>query len=108
MYFDLPKLSGCSVRELQPWDKNQILGIAILIAEPYTILCRRMQDIRERSDRKCDLEALIQEQNVEIKDVSLQAAKINMSPYFIKNEMTENPTAAEMLCYFIQNLATEM
>ena len=108
MYFDPPKLSGCSVRELQPWDKNQILGVVILIAEPYTILCRRMQDIRERPDRKCDLEALIQEQNVEIKDVSLQAAKINMLPYFIKNEMTENPTAAEMLCRFIQNLATEM
>ncbi|MEK7143160.1 MAG: hypothetical protein AAB785_03055 [Patescibacteria group bacterium] len=108
MYFDVPKVSKCDIRELQPWNKNQILGIAILIAEPRIILERRFQDIEKRPDRKCDLEALIQEQNMEIEDVSLQAAKINMSPCFIRNETTENPTAAEMLCRFIKNLATEM
>ncbi|MDO8443424.1 MAG: hypothetical protein Q7S78_00260 [Candidatus Azambacteria bacterium] len=100
MYFDVPKVSECGIRELQPWNKNQILGITILIAEPHIILRRRIQDIGKRPDRKCDLRLLIQEQYTEIKDILLQAAKINMRPYFIRNEVTEGSLAAEALLSF--------
>lgn len=100
MYFDISEITEYGVRELQPWDETQILGITIIIAKPYIILQRRLQDIRERPDRKCDLNFLIREQNMEIKDISLQASKLNLSPYLIRNDMTGSLSAAEALLAF--------
>lgn len=100
MYFDLPKVAEYGIRELQPWNKTQILGIVVVIAKPHIILQRRLQDIKERPDRKCVIDSLILEQCMEIEDVSSQATELGIPFYLIRNDMAENLSAAETLLAF--------
>jgi len=99
VYFDIEG-KEYGVRQIQPWDKEQMIAIAIIVASPNTILCRRLQDIGDRIDRKLDINFLIQEQKMEI-DIAISQAKELGIPFCrIRNEGNENPTAAETLFSF--------
>ena len=99
VYFDIEG-KEYGVRQIQPWDREQMLAIAIILANPRTVLHRRLKDASDRYDRKCNLDFLIQEQKMEI-DVAVSQAKELIIPFcFIRNEGGESPTAAGTLFSF--------
>ncbi len=99
IYFDIEG-KEYGIRQIQPWDKEQMLAIAVIVANPRTILHRRLKDAHERYDRKLDINFLIQEQKMEI-DVAISQAKELGIPFcFLSNEGNENPIASETLFSF--------
>jgi len=99
IYFDIEG-KEYGIRQIQPWDKEQLIGIAIIIANPNIILRRRLKDAKYRCDRKLDINFLIREQKLEINTAVSQATKLNVPFCFISNEGTENPTPSETLLSF--------
>lgn len=99
IYFDIEG-KECGIRQIQPWGKEQLLAIAVIIASPRTILQRRLKDARVRYDRKCDIDFLIKEQKMEVAIAISQAAELGVLLYFVSNEGGESPTASEILLFF--------
>jgi len=99
VYFDIEG-KECGVRQIQPWDKEQTIAVAVIVANFNTILNRRLKDAGDRPDRKYDINLLIQEQKMEIDIAVSQAKELGIPFCFIRNEGSENPTAAETLFYF--------
>lgn len=99
VYFDIEG-KEYGIRQIQPWDKEQMIAIAIIIANPHTILHRRFQDAHDRPDRKHAIDFLIKEQKMEIEAAISQAAEIGIPICFISSEDHEKPTASEALFSF--------
>lgn len=99
VYFDIEG-KEYGVRKIQPWDNDQMLAMAIVVANPHTVLRRRFEDINDRYDRKCDFDFLVREQKMEIEIAISQAAELRIPLCFISNESHENPAAPEMLFSF--------
>ena len=64
------------VREIQPRDKDQVLGIIVLIAPPNLILERRKVDKETRVDRRLNLDSIIYEQEMELLVAKQQSEQI--------------------------------
>jgi adenylate kinase len=99
VYFDIEG-KEYGVRQIQPWDKEQTIAIAVIIASPNSILNRRLKDTSDRPDRKHDINFLIQEQKMEIDIAVSQAKELSIPFCLIRNEGGESPTAAETLLSF--------
>jgi len=99
VYFDI-KGKEYGVRQIQPWDKEQMIAIAVIVASPDTILRRRLKEANDRPDRKQDINFLVREQRMEIDVAVSQAKELNIPFCFIRNEGGEAPTAAETLLSF--------
>ena len=99
IYFDVEG-KEYGVRQIQPWDKEQMLAIAVVVANSHTILRRRLKDADDRHDRKCNIDFLIQEQKMEVDVAISQATEIGIPLCFVSNEGYENPTASEMFFSF--------
>jgi len=99
VYFDIEG-KEYGVRQVQPWDKEQTIAIAVIVASPDSILSRRLKDVSDRPDRKHNISFLIQEQKMEIDVAVSQAKELNVPFCFIRNEGSESPTAAETLLSF--------
>ena len=72
------------VRPIQSWDKELMLGIIVLTAQPETILRRRIKDGRQ--DRKLDLDFIRKELKKETRIAQSQAKKLRKPIRFIVNE----------------------
>ena len=68
VYFDIEG-KEYGIRQIQTWDKEQMLAMAVIVANPYTILCRRLKDAHDRHDRKRNIDFLIQEQTMRFRAV---------------------------------------
>jgi len=99
IYFDVEG-KEYGVRQIQPWDKEQLIAVAIIVANPHIILRRRLKDAKYRCDRKLDINFLAREQKMEIDIAVLQATELVVPFCFINNEGTENPTPSEALLSF--------
>lgn len=99
IYFDIEG-NEYGVRQVQPWDKEQMLAMAVVIANPHTILDRCLKDADDRYDRKRNIDFLIQEQKMEVDVAASQAAELGIPLCFVGNEGRENPTASKMLFSF--------
>jgi adenylate kinase len=99
VYFDIEG-KEYGIRQIQTWDKEQMLAMAVIVANPYTILHRRLKEAHDRYDRKRNIDFLIQEQKMEVDIATSQAAELGISLCFLSNENGENPTASEMLFSF--------
>ncbi len=99
VYFDIEG-KEYGIRQIQPWDKKQMLAIVVVIANPYTILHRRLKDTGDRQDRKRNIDFLIQEQKMEVDVAVSQAMELGIPFCFVGNEGHENPTTSEMLFSF--------
>lgn len=99
VYFDIEG-KEYGIRQIQPWDKKQMLAIAVIVANPHIILHRRIKDAGDRHDRKRNIDFLIQEQKMEVNVAVSQAAELGIPLCFLGNEDGENPTASEMLFSF--------
>lgn len=99
VYFDIEG-KEYGVRQIQPWDKEQMLAIAVIIANPHTILRRRLKDAGDRHDRKRNINFLIQEQKMEVNVAASQAVELGIPFCFVSNDGRESPTASEVLFSF--------
>jgi len=99
VYFDFEGREY-GVRQIQPWDKTQMIAITVIIASPSSILSRRLKETNNRPDRKHDINFLIQEQKMEIDVAISQARNLSIPFCFICNDGGEGPTAAETLLSF--------
>ena len=98
VYFDVEG-KEYGIRQTQPWDKEQLIAIAIIVANPYIILRRRLKDAKYRCDRKLDINFLTREQKMEIDIARSQAKELGIPFCFICNE-DKILTAAEALFSF--------
>ena len=99
VYFDVEG-KEYGVRQIQPWDKEQTIAMAVIVADPHTILNRRLKDADNRYDRKRNIDFLIKEQKMEIDIAASQAAELGISLCLVSNEGRESPSASEMLSSF--------
>lgn len=99
VYFDVEGREY-GVRQIQSWDKDQTIAIAVVVASLNSILNRRLTDASGRPDRKLDINFLIREQNMEIDIARSQAKELDIPFCLIRNEGNEIPTAAEALLSF--------
>jgi len=99
IYFDIEG-KEYGIRQIQPWDKEQMLAIVIIVANPYTILRRRLKDAYIRYDRKLIIDFLTREHKMEVNAAVSQAVELGIPFCFISNEGHENPTASETLFSF--------
>jgi len=98
VYFDIEG-KEYGIRQIQRWDKKQMIAIAVVVASPKRILERRLKDLRSRPDRKRDINFLIREQKMEIDIARSQAKELGIPFCFICNE-DKILTAAEALFSF--------
>lgn len=99
VYFDVEG-KEYGVRQIQPWDKEQTIAIAVVVASPSSILSRRLKEANDRPDRKHDINFLIREQKMEIDVAVSQATELGVPFCFIRNEDGESPPAVETLLSF--------
>jgi adenylate kinase len=90
----------CGFRQVQPWDKDRMLGIAVFSANPHIILQHRLIDMPNRSDRQSNKEFIIKEQDLEIKTARSQASEIGISFLLIENESPDICNTAKKLLDF--------
>lgn len=88
------------VRPIQSWDKELILGIIVLTAQPETIARRRMKDGRQ--DRKLDLDFIRKELKKETRIAQSQAQKLKKPIKFIINEDGDTDLNAKEILYLIK------
>jgi len=94
-YFDLDGRKF-GVRPIQSWDRELMIGIVVLTAQPKTILKRREKD--ERIDRKLDIDFIREEIKKETRIAQSQASKLKKPIKFIVNEDgNANMSAKEIL-----------
>lgn len=104
VYFDVEG-KDYGIREIQPWDKGQMLAIAVIVADPYIILHRRLKEAGNRPDRKYGVDFIIREQKMEVGTAISQAAELSLPLCFINNEGCANPAASETLFFFCSHQA---
>lgn len=104
VFFDVAGIEH-GVRQVQPWDKERMLGVAVVLASPETVLHRRLRDVPHRSDRQCNLDFIIREQDLETKTAYSQASQIGIPICLVANEGTEVVRASEMLLGFCTHQA---
>jgi len=93
-------------RIVQPWDKERLSGIAVIIVNPAEILRRRLKDIALRPDRKCDIECIAEEQNLELSVAKRQSMEIGAPFKIVKNETPNIDKSCEELFKFCVSIAT--
>lgn len=69
-----------------PEDKEQMLGMVILTADPEVILQRRTLD-KDREDRSLDLEVIKREQEIELATATAQAKELGQELAVVDNSM---------------------
>lgn len=85
-------------REMQPWDKDQVLGIIVLIAPPNLILERRKVDKETRDDRRLDLGSITYEQKMELLIAKQQSEQIGCPMAVFDNSSVDiSPLVLEIL-----------
>jgi hypothetical protein len=94
------------LRAVQPWDKEILVGIAVAIANPAEIIRRRMKDITLRPDRKCDIELVAEEQNMELTVAGQQSVEIGVPFRIVENETPNVDKSCEELFNFCISVAT--
>lgn len=99
VYFDTEG-KEYGIRQIQPWDKEQMLAMSVIVANPHIILHRRLKDADDRHDRKRNIDFLIQEQKMEVDVAVSQAAELGVPLCFVSNEDDEDPKASEALFSF--------
>ena len=72
-------------RQIQPWDKEQMKAFVLVLANPQTILQRRVGDGTERPDRQRDLEFVKREQRLEVRIATHQAQELAIPMGFLTN-----------------------
>lgn len=109
VYFDTEG-EDYGIRQIQPWDREQMGAIALIVAGHRTILERRLRDVNERQDRKRNIEFVAQEQKMEISIAISQAAELGIPLCLISNEGYEEPSPSVMLFTFCihQSLCRKM
>lgn len=88
------------VRPIQSWDKELMLGIIVLTAQPETIIRRRIKDGRQ--DRKLDLDFIRKELKKEAGIAQYQAQKLKKPIKFIINEDGDTDLNARETLYLIK------
>lgn len=81
-----PKNGETVIFPLMPEDKEQILSMVVLTANPETILSRRIAD-KDRQDRMICLGSIIREQNTEIKVAQSQSQELGIKLVAIDNTL---------------------
>lgn len=92
-------------REIQPWDKEQLFAIAVIVASCNTILHRRTKEAAARPDRKLDLAFIDREQTMELKIARAQASELSIPFALFCNEGSESPKTSVALFAFILHQA---
>ncbi|MFH1030859.1 MAG: AAA family ATPase [bacterium] len=85
------------VRQIQTWDKETMLFIAVITASPEIILKRRRKEAIQRPDRQCNLNFITKEQKLEIEIAYSQAAKIGIKCFIIPNNGNNVQKPSELL-----------
>jgi len=85
-------------REIQPWDKDQVLGIMVLIAPSNLILERRKVDEETRDDRRSDLDSITYEQKMELLIAKQQSEQIGCPMAVFDNSLVDiSPLVSNIL-----------
>ena len=105
-FFDV-KGKEYGVRSVQPWDKKQMLAMAVITASHKTILKRRIRDFAKRSDRQLDLEFIEIEQKMEIEIAFSQAERLGIPIKILTNEDGRHIRTSKALLAFIKKLSQD-
>ncbi len=102
-YFFDPETGGYQTRTVYPEDKLQLMAIVVLaVANPETVLRRRIQDQSFRLDRQqISLDLLRKEQDMEIKTAATQAEQLGIPFRVFQNEDGETDRVALRLLSFL-------
>lgn len=84
-FFDI-KGEEYGKRQIQPWDKEQMKAIVVVLASPQTVLQRRIRDGIERPDRQLSLEFIKKEQQLEVQIATVQAQELGIPIGFLVND----------------------
>lgn len=84
------KTDRFGVREIQPWDKDQVLGIIVITAHPEAIMERRRQDKGVRQDRRLDISFIRHEQEKELMVASQQASQLQVPLATYDNSLNDD------------------
>ena len=93
-------------RIVQPWDKKRLSGITVIVADPAEILRRRLKDTAFRPDRKCNIERIAEEQNLELSVAKRQSMKIGVPFNIVENETPNVDKPCEELFKFCASMTT--
>ena len=83
IFFDI-KGEKYGVQPIHPEDKEQMLAMAVITADPEIVLQRRLKDASVRSDRQLNLDFIRNEQRMEL-EVAHSHARILSIPLAIIN-----------------------
>lgn len=101
-FFDI-KGEEYGKRQIQPWDKEQVKAIVVVLANPQIILRRRISDGAERPDRQRDFEFIKKEQQLEVQIATSQAQELGIPIGFLVNGRKRSVTEeAELLLSLIR------
>lgn len=90
-------------RQIQPWDKEQLKAIVVVLASPQTVLHRRMRDGIGRPDRQLNLEFIKKEQQLEVHIATVQAQVLGIPIGFLANGSSKRVAEeAELLLSLIE------
>lgn len=96
------------IRQCEPTDKDQILAMAVITAEPKIILARRLKEARARLDRGFpDCAILERHQNMEIEIALSQSQNLEIPIQIFNNEDGEIEKLAQIILSFIKNIIKE-
>lgn len=97
-----------SVRQYEPSDKDQILAMAVVIAEPEVILARRLREMNARLDRGFpDCSILARHQNLEVEMAFSQARNLEVPIQIFNNEEGEIKQLAQTILSFISEVTKQ-
>jgi adenylate kinase len=104
-YFDVNG-EKYGIRSIYPWDKQQLLAMGVVMAEPNTILERRLAEKDERTDRQLDLDFITKEQFIELGVAYYQANELSIPIKIFKNEKTASidKTSQDMLDFIYKTI----
>jgi adenylate kinase len=74
------------IRETQPWDKQQLIGIILIIADPEDILKRRLDDNIRSRYYHTKIDDIKMEQNLELEVAYSQAKELEKPIEIFKND----------------------
>lgn len=86
IFFDV-KGEKYGVQPLHAADKEQMLAMAVITADPEIILQRRLKDAGIRSDRQLNIGFIKNEQRMELKVARYQASVLGVPLAIINNDM---------------------
>lgn len=79
-----------STQSIFPQDREQMMAVAVITAEPETILLRRQKDAGLRKDRQLDIDFIRREQCMELETANSYAHTLNIPIAILKNETQES------------------